>query len=659
MIWRWRSKISVPPSNLLLSGGLRIVASPIKSTGNATAQHSFSLKSLTNNHHRNCTQTTPNTKILTPQLVLSTLRDSPSDLFALRFFLWCAGQPHYFHDKPAFRHMVSVLSNLTHRYGTVRGIVNELESVGCVRKAQTLLLLMRIYWCGGMYDMVLESFEEMYNYGYVPNTYARNIVMDVGFKIKNVDAALRVLEETKDPNFLSFSIAIYNLCRLYDADNAKTVLRCMLRRGYYMNPETYAVVLNCFCKLGRLDEAIELLGMMIVLGVPISVAAWSILINGFCKLGKIELAACLLDKMVKVGCSPNIVTCTSLIKGLLEHNMLEKAYEILGILELKGCFPDLVLCNVLINCFSKMGQYTDALEVFSCLGELRLTPDVYTLSSIVSTICLSRQYELLPLLISGHSIQPDLVVCNCLLSYFCKAGYPTGAVEFYNDMLVRGFLPDKYTFAGVLSALCRLGKTQAAVEMYHRILCSCGDIVDAQIHTIIIDGLIKSGRYHEAMSIFRDEKFPLDVLSYTVAIDGLIKAGRMERACALFDQMKKANVVPNKQVCNLMLSGFCKRGDINMIKHVLQEIVARNIEIDCHTYNILMSCSSDPHLVYSLILELRSLGFLPKDDQWLRLANGHDNFAHANFVSSSISRETLDMSASSSDELLDSMALVG
>ncbi|KAL2508098.1 putative pentatricopeptide repeat-containing protein [Forsythia ovata] len=623
MLWRWRShkfveNFSFFPSKLQSLLAIHSLSSPIEFTTKDKPDNWFSSEFARNQQVFGVHKTV----ILTPQVVQTTLQSCHSDLIALSFFLWCAKQPNYFHDRSTFHHMVSVVSNLTRRFETVQGIVKELESVGCVVKAQTLLLLMRIYWRGAMYDLVFEVFEEMCNYGYIPNTYARNIVMDVLFKIGRVDVALRVLKETQAPNFLSFSTAICNLCKMNDFNNVKDVLRSMLSKGYYLNYETYSLVLNCFCKFIRLSEALQLLGLMTVSGAPISVNVWSILIDGFCKSGQIDVAAYLLEKMVESGCSPNIVTCTSLIKGLLESKMASKAFEILDTLESKGCYPDLVLSNVLIDCLSKMGRYGDAFEVFSSLRERRLIPDVYTFASLMSTVCLSRQYVLLPLLISGMAIEPDLVVCNSLLSYFSKAGYPDGAVDFYNDMIDRGFLPDKYSFAGLLSALCRLGRIQEAVNVYFGIVRSHPHI-DAHIHTIIINGLIKSGNSHRAIRLLKKaaSEFSLDVVSYNVAIGGLIRGGQKGEAYALFSRMKQMDIPPNKHTYNLILSGLCKDRDVNMIKSILQEMIDGNIELDNN------ACGLMTNLLYKSDNSLS--GFRPQkaDSLW---NDGHGPGVDAN-----------------------------
>ncbi|XVF47209.1 hypothetical protein PTKIN_Ptkin03bG0090800 [Pterospermum kingtungense] len=333
---------------------------------------------------------------ITPQIVHSTLLNCPSNLIALSFFLWCAKQPNYFHDAQAFDCMVNVLTQLTEKYVTLRRIVEELQNVGCVIKPQTFLLLLRIYWRGGLYGMVFQTFEEMGTFGFTPNTFARNVIIDVLFKIGQVDVAIKVLKETWSPNFLTFNIALCNLCKLSDLSNIKDVSRRMFLEGYYPNDKTLEMILNCFCKRGRLAEAYQVLGLMITLGISVSVNVWSILIDGFCQLRQPAMANNLFKRMLRTGCRPNVVIYTTLIKGFLHSQMIA----------------------------------------------------------------------------SGLAVELDLVVCNALLNYFCKAGYPMHAVELYDYMLDRDFTPDKYSFVGLLGGLCGAKRIDEAVNWTELLLFS-------------------------------------------------------------------------------------------------------------------------------------------------------------------------------------------
>ncbi|KAJ7952068.1 Pentatricopeptide repeat [Quillaja saponaria] len=549
---------------------------------------------------------------LTHQIVYSTLSNCPSDIIALSFFLWCAKQHNYFHNSVAFDYMVTIVTRLTERHKTVKGILGELECVGCATKAQTLLFLLRIYWRGGTYGMVLEAYEQMGDCGFTPNTFASNVLMDVLFKIGRADVAMKVWKETQVPNFLTCNIALLHLCKINDVIHIQNVLRVMLRMDYYPKVEIFEMLLNCFCKMSRLVEAYQVLGLMISLGITMSVNIWSILINGFCRMSELGVASNLLEKMEETGCSPNVVTYTILVKAFMESEMVPDAVGILHTMKSKGCTPDIIFCNVLIDCLSKIERYQDGLEVFRSLPKQNLAPDSYTYSSLLYTIRMSRRFYLLPKLVHGLVIDADLVLCNSLLSYFCKAGRPSLAVELYNDMVDRGFMPDRYSFTGLLSGLCGAGRIDEAINVYHGIIMNYPGI-DAHIHTAITDGLIKVGKCNSAIKLFRKaimEKYPLDVVSYTVAIHGLLRGGRIGEACAMYNQMKEVGLTPNLHTYSVMLSALCKERDLKMVKQMLREMIDERIELD---YNNLVRLSNffgrSHHYLsgFSLLAEMRGL----------------------------------------------------
>ncbi|XP_019449048.1 PREDICTED: putative pentatricopeptide repeat-containing protein At1g16830 [Lupinus angustifolius] len=546
--------------------------------------------------------------------VHSTLSKCPSDLIALSFFLWSAQRHGCSHDSLALDRMVTVLQSLTNRYKTVKAILCELESIGRVTTPKTFLLLLRVFWRGGMYVMVFEAYHLMETYGFVPNTFARNLLMDVLFRIGRTDLALRVFEHTHAPNFLTFNTALLHLSKLNDVTHINPIARSMLRMGYHPNPNTFEMLLNCFCKLHRLTEAYTVLGLMITLGVQISVNIWTMLIREYCSLGRLDVASTLLRKMAETSCYPNVVTYTILFKAFMESNMVTEAFDLLNNMLSNGQFPDLILCNVLIDCLSKVGMYREAVEIFVSLSKQNIKPDSYTFSSLLSTISLSRMFHLLPKLVCGP-IDADLVVCNALLSSFIKAGIPSLALKFYNHMIDEGFAPDKYSFAGLISGLCAAGRVDEAFNVYRGVVMTYYDI-DAHIHTAITGGLVKVGRYHRAASVFRlavTEKCPLDSVAYTVGICALLRGGKTQEACTLYNQMKDNGLTPNDHTCNMMLSTYLKEKDLEMAKQMLQDMIDLRKELSDR--NLFNFCKYPYRLedylsVLKLLAEMEDLGLL-------------------------------------------------
>ncbi|XP_050133913.1 putative pentatricopeptide repeat-containing protein At1g16830 isoform X4 [Malus sylvestris] len=555
------------------------------------------------------------TSKLNHQDVHSTLLNCPSDLIALRFFLWCAGQHNFFHNKIVIDHMVGVIKRVMEQYRTVKLVIRELESMGCVVKSQTFLLLLRIYWRGEMYTMVFEAIELMGTYGFTPNTFARNIIIDALFKIGHVNLAIKFLKETRRPNFLTFNIALCNLCNINDLYHIGDVFRMMLQWGYSPKVETFEMILSCLCKMGKIVEAHQVLGLLITLGIAVSVNVWSMLMNGFCRLQRLDVAGKLLEKMVETGSSPSIVTYTTLIRGFLKSNMVSEAFNILNIMESKGYAPDLVLCNVLIDSFAKAGRCDDAIDVFVSMRSRNLAPDSCTVSSLLSTLCLSRRFDMLPKLVRGLDIEADLLLCNSLLCYFCKAKFPSLAVKFYNDMLDNGLTPDKYTFVGLVDGLCKAKRVDEAVDSYHGILQSFPG-QDAYIHTVVMDGLIKVRKFNAAIRVFRkavEEGYTLDVAAYTVAIIGLFMGGRAGEAWSLYCQMKEVGLALTVHTYNVMVSGFVKERDLNMVNLMLQEMIEAKVELSSNTFLRLSKFLCRPYLSNSVIelwIEMRSLGLI-------------------------------------------------
>ncbi|WOK99044.1 pentatricopeptide repeat-containing protein [Canna indica] len=553
---------------------------------------------------------------LCPEIVQSTVSACPSDTIALSFFLWCARQPNYFHDSCSFDRMIPVVCRLTDRFGSVGEIVRELEVAGCSIKAQTFMILIRVYWRGNFYGLALEVFDEMVKRNYVPNTYARNMILDILFKTCPLDVATKFFRSTKSPNFLSYNIVLSNLCRSSDWLGARDVLREMVDNRFDLNTWTLTIVFDCFCKAGRFMELLQLLAFMIVSGKQPTATIWTILIDNLCRTGKVDRASMLLTKMIHMGCSPTVATYTSLLRGLFESQKFDKVSTLLDTMLSNECSPDLVFYNVLIDCFSKSRRYDDALEIFLRLGDKRLKPDAYTLSSLICTLCSSGQLSSLPKLIAGLDISLDLVACNSLINAFCKAGLPLQAIEFFIYMVNRDFSPDNYSYAGLLNGLCMLGRIDKAVDIYLSFVANNPN-VDEYVHAVIITGLVKQKKYHMAIRLFRKallQNYCLDVVSYTIAITGLFRGGRFEEAESLFDQMKHSGVVPNTYTYNVMLYGFCKARDIVAVKQWLRHMETAGFDLDHISFNTIIRLLTKLHrsdLALRLCRRMGELGMMP------------------------------------------------
>ena len=152
----------------------------------------------------------------TPQIVDTTVSRCPSDALALSFFLWCARRPGYFHPPSSFDRLLPAAARLASRLRTAPALLRDLQGLGCPIKPQTFLLLLRLYWRGSLYPLVLELFEQMPLWGFQPNALACNIILDVLLRTGHFAEAERCFRDNLSPNYLTFAIVLTHLCRAGD-----------------------------------------------------------------------------------------------------------------------------------------------------------------------------------------------------------------------------------------------------------------------------------------------------------------------------------------------------------------------------------------------------------------------------------------------------------
>jgi len=527
-------------------------------------------------------------KPLTHDNVYSCLRESPADLKTLNFFFWCAKQNNYFHDDRAFDHMVGVVEKLTREYYSIDRIIERLKISGCEIKPRVFLLLLEIFWRGHIYDKAIEVYTGMSSFGFVPNTRAMNMMMDVNFKLNVVNGALEIFEGIRFRNFFSFDIALSHFCSRGgrgDLVGVKIVLKRMIGEGFYPNRERFGQILRLCCRTGCVSEAFQVVGLMICSGISVSVNVWSMLVSGFFRSGEPQKAVDLFNKMIQIGCSPNLVTYTSLIKGFVDLGMVDEAFTVLSKVQSEGLAPDIVLCNLMIHTYTRLGRFEEARKVFTSLEKRKLVPDQYTFASILSSLCLSGKFDLVPRITHGIGTDFDLVTGNLLSNCFSKIGYNSYALKVLSIMSYKDFALDCYTYTVYLSALCRGGAPRAAIKMY-KIIIKEKKHLDAHFHSAIIDSLIELGKYNTAVHLFKRcilEKYPLDVVSYTVAIKGLVRAKRIEEAYSLCCDMKEGGIYPNRRTYRTIISGLCKEKETEKVRKILRECIQEGVELDPNT----------------------------------------------------------------------------
>uniref|UniRef100_A0A0D3H1P6 Pentacotripeptide-repeat region of PRORP domain-containing protein n=1 Tax=Oryza barthii TaxID=65489 RepID=A0A0D3H1P6_9ORYZ len=153
----------------------------------------------------------------------------------------------------------------------------------------------------------------------------------------------------------------------------------------------------------------------------------------------------------------------------------------------------------------------------------------------------------------------DLVLYNCMVDGYAKAGQVEEAMGLVDRMRLEGVRPSSGTLVGVLSA-CGASGAMAAGSRLHEIALEAGLELDTALGTALMDMYFKCGYPSEAVAVF-DAMQERDVRAWTVMIMGFGVNGQAGEVISLFRSMEEDGVVPN-EVTFLAVLNACSHGGL-------------------------------------------------------------------------------------------------
>ncbi|KAJ1292003.1 hypothetical protein BS78_02G359900 [Paspalum vaginatum] len=172
-----------------------------------------------------------------------------------------------------------------------------------------------------------------------------------------------------------------------------------------------------------------------------------------------------------------------------------------------------------------------------------------------------------------ETTRPDLVLCNCMVDCYAKAGQIQEAMAMIDGMRQHRMTPSSGTLVGVLSA-CGASGALAAGRSVHELAEEAGLELDTMLGTALMDMYFKCGCPNEAAAVF-DAMRDRDVKAWTAMIMGFGVNGQPGTAISLFCRMEEDGVAPNEVTFLALLSACSHGGLVQEGKEFLETMVRR------------------------------------------------------------------------------------
>lgn len=281
----------------------------------------------------------------------------------------------------------------------------------------------------------------------------------------------------------------------------------------------------------------------------------------------------------------------------------------------------------MISSYVNRGKQVDAIHMFVEMLELGFCPNEYCFSAVIRA-CSNTENVAIGHIIYGFLLKcgyfdSDVCVGCALIDMFVKGsgdlesaykvfdkmtekntvawtlmitrctqlGCPRDAIRLFLDMILSGFLPDRFTLSGVVSACSELELFTSGKQL-HSWAIRTGLALDVCVGCSLVDMYAKctvDGSVDDSRKVF-DRMLDHNVMSWTAIITGYVQSGgRDKEAVKLFSDMIQGQVAPNHFTFASVLKACGNLLDSSVAEQVYTHAVKRGLALDDCVGNSLIS----------------------------------------------------------------------
>ena len=446
------------------------------------------------------------------------------------------------------------------------------------------------------------------------NDITMNSIIDILVESGNFSLAWRYYDELEtvfnvEPDIFTYSTLLKSI-KNYNPDEENIdkafeilkMVKLSKTKGVQADEIFYNCILETCVNYNRMFEGeLVFMDMKEALITP-SQVTYGIMIKGFGNIPDIEKAFGLFYEMKKFNVQPNEVIYGSLLNACVKANNIYKACEFFNeIQNQKNLKMNVYIYSILIKGFSKTKNFEKAFEIFNLfLKDEEITPSIIAYNAILDCCveCLDIEmmkkiYEELREKASKDENfpQPDLITYSTVIKGFSKMKDSSKVLDIFYYLYNRDdIILDEIIFCSVLDCLMKTERFEEAISIYKNLNESVIVKTNAS-YSILIKLFSKLNQVETAVEIYNEmisEKIVPSVITYTSILQILIKTKRVTNAIQIFEEILINKIKPDKVLFNVIINGCIFNGKLEEACKFIFESFKNEIRVcDDIYYNIL------------------------------------------------------------------------
>ncbi|KAL5572594.1 hypothetical protein UlMin_022191 [Ulmus minor] len=444
--------------------------------------------------------------------------------------------------------------------------------------------LLRLYANSGKLEDAQHLFDEMLK----RDVFSWNAMLSAYAKYGLVEDMRKVFDQMPCRDLVSYNTMIAGSAANGCSRDVFRVFVRMRKEGFEPSEYSFVGLLQASSQLLDFRLGKQVHGRVLAGNWVGNIFVSNGLINLYAKCGDIDRARWLFDRLA----NKNLVSWNSIIAGYLINGQPKKCIDLFSIMQLSGLKPDQVTVSNVLRAYFQSGCVEEAIKAFNSVREKDricwttviagcaqngreedalmlfremlaedVTPDSFTISSVVSScaklasLCCGQAIHGKAILMGVHS---DVLVSSALVDMYCKCGETSDAWRVFGMMPIRNVVSWNVMIAGC----AQNGEDLRALALYEKMLqenkkpddVTFVGVLSACIHANLME---KGQEYFDSIS--KEHKMNPTLDHYACLICLLARSGCADEAIEL---VKTMPYEANSLIWSTLLSFCAMKNDI-------------------------------------------------------------------------------------------------
>lgn len=349
----------------------------------------------------------------------------------------------------------------------------------------------------------LQIHAKIIQYGYVDNLVLSSVLVDFYAKCCGIEDARSIFDGMKLHDKVSWTSIIYGYSQCGYGVEANFLFKKMLRSDIEPNCYTYvSVIAACTEETEPLEQGLLVHAHVIKLGFVAHIFVASALISYYSKCGSVDQAALIFHEAA----SRDKIVYNSMMACYCQNLYIENAVRLFLLMRNWGIHSTDFTMSSILHASARLSVFQLGKQVHGLVIKLGSLTNMFVLSSLIDMYSKNGSVNEARY-VFDQAIERNNVIWTTMVLGYAQSGRAIEALELFDHMVSKGFLPDHTSFSVVFSACNHAGFLDIAVEHFKKMIKDYDMSPTLDQYACLIDLYARQGHVIEAMQLMDEMPF--------------------------------------------------------------------------------------------------------------------------------------------------------